>query len=68
MLYLSISSIGIFANEIRINASSVSNDNLAHGWLLIKFRMEKPLSQLHVLEGTTTLNIVLSVTNPICLA
>ena len=44
----------ISANEICINASSVHNAKLAHRWLLIMFFMEKPLSDIVVLEGITS--------------
>ena len=36
-------STGIFAHEMRIKASKVSNFKLARRWLLIRFCLEKPL-------------------------
>ena len=56
----SISSIGLFANEIHINPSNVLNAKLAHRWLLIKFCLEKPLSHIVVLEGNTSTLTALS--------
>ena len=44
-------STGIFAHEMRIKASKVSNFNLVRRWLLIRFCLEKPLSHIAVLTG-----------------
>ena len=48
-----ISPIGIFANEIRIDASSVSSAKLDRRWFMIKFCLEKPLTHIVALEGIT---------------
>ena len=44
---------GIFAHEMCIKASKVSNFKQVHRWLLIRFCLEKPLSHIAVLTGIT---------------
>ena len=49
-----MASIRTFVNVINISALSLFSVKLACRWLLIKFCLETPLSQIVILEGITS--------------